>query len=150
MRTFFYISIYSLLITLSFSISLFFMPFKYVDNDHSYISCFSDGRRYETSPNYIFALDDKLDSFNDIKARKLCEYKIISDYNNTYSTPASVNYEFLPVVFQDSSWLNVIFVFLLTFVIGSALLESMGKLLKLKSSFFGQSLFNIITELFKS
>ena len=147
MKTIFYITLYGIVLALSFSIALTFAPFEYVDNDHSYISCFNDGKKYEASPNYIFALDTKLDSFNDIKARKLCEHKIISDYINSYSTPAIVNYQFLPAVTEDSSWLNVAFVFLLTFFSGSLLVERFGRLFKFKYSSFGQSLLNIFSEI---
>lgn len=136
--TVYYIFFYSLVLAISFSVSLIFAPFTFIDNDHSYIRCFKDGRKYETSPNYIFALDTKLDSFNDIKARKLCEHQIIRDYINSYPTPPVLNYEFLPAKAEDSSWMNVFFVFLLSFFAGTALIELSGRLLKYKINPFKQ------------
>ena len=145
---FYHVFLYSIVLALSFSSFLLFRPYEYVDNDHSYIRCFKDGISYETSPNLIFAIDTKLDSFNDAKARKLCEHKIISDYINSYSTPPKINYEFLPALSEKSSWPAALFVFLLTFLAGSFVVEVFAKLLGFKSSYFGKKFLDTFISLF--
>lgn len=118
-----YIILYIILFSLSIGSFVLFRPFTYIDNDHSYVLCKSDNVRYELGPNYIFAVGEQLDPFNDAKARKLCEHKIIRDYNHSYPTPEKQNYTFLPAKFQDSSWLNAIFAFLITFFLGMGFIE---------------------------
>ncbi len=136
-HTAFYTIGYSIIICLSLVAFSIFKPFTYIDNDHSYIHCFNDSISYETSPNLIFAVDKKLDAFNDEKARKLCQYKIISDYINYYKKPAQVNYELLPAYAQKSSWPAAVFAFWLTFILGSFITEAIGLSLKLGRSYFG-------------
>ncbi|MBI2641193.1 hypothetical protein HYW87_01190 [Candidatus Roizmanbacteria bacterium] len=101
---------------------MLFRPFMYIDNDHSYILCNKDKIRYELGPNVIFAIDKKLDPFNDAKARKLCEHQIIRDYINSYPVPEKINYTFLPQKLQESSWLGALFSAILTFAVGSFLI----------------------------
>lgn len=122
-----YYILYILLSAVAIASLMIFRPFPYVDNNQSYIQCFTDGIGYETSPNLIFALDTKLDSFNDSKARKLCAYHIISDYINMYQTPKEQNYMFLPAKLQDSSWLNAVFVGFVVFALGFLCIERIWK-----------------------
>lgn len=118
---------YTTLILISTAVFILFQPFTYIDNNKSYIDC-ADGSRYEASPNFIFALDKTLDPFNDKKARKLCQFKIISDYNDIYQTPKAVNYTFVPKNEEESSWPNALFASILLFLIGYYFLKSVTKL----------------------
>lgn len=81
------------------------------------MSCQPSREEYEINPNLIFAINEKLDPFNDGKARKLCQYHIIRDYNNAYSVPKEKNYIFKPALLQESSWLNAVFAVFLTAII---------------------------------
>ena len=117
---------YSLIIFLSISVFMLFRPFPYVDNDRSYILCYTNRVRYEITPNLIFAVDSQLDNFNDSKARKLCAYQIISDYNNVYPTPKEKNYTFLFAKTTQSSWPNALFAAFLVYLSGLVLVRSLG------------------------
>lgn len=101
-------------------------PFSYVDSFKSYIVC-NDGSRFDLASNYIFALEEKLDDSNDKKARKLCDYKIIRDYIDSYKAPNTINYTFYPVIKQESSYLNALFVALLAFFPGFLVIEVLRK-----------------------
>ena len=118
-----YLFFYSLLLAVVFGVFIVFRPFTYIDNDHSNVICRTDNAHYETSPNLIFLIDEHLDKLNDVKARKLCQYHIIRDYNNTYESPTHINYTLLPAIAYESSWINDIFVCLVTFFIGASLIE---------------------------
>ena len=97
-----------LILTLVFSLAtaafFLFKPFNYIDNDQSAVLCDNGRALINIGPNYIYSFEDKLDSFNDIKTRKLCQFNTIRDYNDTYKTPETINYQFKPVYSQDSSW----------------------------------------------
>lgn len=114
---------YSLLLSLTLFVFVVFQPFSYIDNDHSNLMCQGNNVPYETSPNMIFLIDKKLDKLNDSKARKLCQYHIIRDYNNTFETPHTLNYTLLPAESIESSWLSDIFICLIVFLSGSLLIE---------------------------
>lgn len=118
---------YSLLLSLTLFVFVIFQPFSYIDNDHSNLMCQGNNVPYETSPNMIFLIDKKLDKSNDSKARKLCQYHIIRDYNNTYETPHTLNYTLLPAESIESSWLSDIFICLIVFLSGSLLIEFIAK-----------------------
>lgn len=94
-----------LILTFSLAIGMFFLfePFKYLDNDQSTVIC-NTGGEFNIGPNYIYSFEDKLDKFNDVKARKLCTFGAIRDYINYYKTPAQKNYQLKPVFAQNSSW----------------------------------------------
>lgn len=108
-----------LTLTFLFSAGAFFLfkPFKYIDNDKSTILCQS-GAVFTIGPNYIYSLDDKLDRFNDDKARKLCQFNTIRDYNNTYQVPKIINYQFNPVSWQNSNWGDAVLVASTVILIG--------------------------------
>lgn len=144
----FYIFAYSLLIAIALTPAMLFLPFEFVNNDHSYLVCLKNGKQYELGPNFIFMIDSKgLDSFNHVKAGKLCEHTIIKDYGNTVPATSEINYKLIPAVAKDSSLLNVVFVFLVTFSLGSLLIEKLGKLAGLGLSRFGKYLFEFFQEI---
>lgn len=119
---------YIILISIALGVFYVFRPYSYVDNSKSTVVCLKDGKSYEIGWNFIYTFEDKLDSFNDIKARKICEYQAIKDYGNTLNTPASVNYQFVPILIQESSWADAIFMFFATFIMGGILIELITKL----------------------
>jgi hypothetical protein len=101
---------------------IIFKPFTYVDNDKSKIVCNNNGASFDAGPNYIYTLDQSLDGFNDVKARKLCEFNTIRDYIQAYKTP-SMNYQFKPVYTTNSSWGDALLMTLITFVVGTFAIE---------------------------
>lgn len=120
----FYLSSYSLLLSVIIAVFFILRPFSYIDNDRSNLICLIDKTINETGSNMIFMLDEHLNKPNDIKARKLCKYKIIRDYNNTYQTPTTINYTLIPKVAYESSWLNDIFICIVLFIFSSVIIES--------------------------
>ena len=142
-----YFSAYSMILAFSIVTLVFFLPFSYVDNDHSYVRCQADGVAYETSPNLIFLVDAKLDNFNDVKARKLCEYHVIRDYNRTYATPKRINYTLEVAKKQSSSFPNALFAFGLTFLLGSIITEITFKQLFKSQGRYHKLLFTAIENL---
>ncbi len=121
--TLLYITVYATLVALSFGAFIVFRPFMYVENNQSSIICTKDKHTYETAPNLIFAIDDVLDEFNDAKARKLCEFQIIHDYDNTFKTPIHKNYMFIPKKEQESSLFNGLFASGVVFILGAFIIE---------------------------
>ncbi|OGK22183.1 hypothetical protein A2866_03430 [Candidatus Roizmanbacteria bacterium RIFCSPHIGHO2_01_FULL_39_8] len=140
-----YVLLYGLVFSFTVSAFMLFRPFTYVENDHTYILCHTNQVRYETSPNLIYAIETKLDSFNDAKARKLCTYHIISDYINMYKVPKEVNYTFLPDKRTESGWLNALFGGFLVFLFGSAAIEAFYSQARLKIPYrFGKPFWNYL------
>ncbi|MBI2641195.1 hypothetical protein HYW87_01200, partial [Candidatus Roizmanbacteria bacterium] len=111
----FKIVFYTLFIAVCLSTLILFKPFRYVDNQKSYIVCKKDNSHFEIGPNLIYTFTQSLDDFNDKKARKLCEYKTIRDYADSQKTPQEVNYIFYPVYTTESSWSDVLFSSMLIF-----------------------------------
>lgn len=114
---------YSFLISLSFFVLYISKPFIYIDSSKSQIVCNKSGQSFESGWNFIYTFADKLDSFNDTKARKLCEFNIIKDYSNTYKTPVEVNYRFEPKFIQESSWADAFFMFFTSLIIGGIIIK---------------------------
>lgn len=141
-----YILTYSLVFALSMSSFIIFRPFFYVDNDTSTVVCNKDQKSYEISPNLIYSVDQKLDPGNDKKARKLCEYQIISDYTDVYKAPMEKNYIFAHSMEQESSWPNAVFAAFLIFFLGSAFVELiLRRILRIKQSYlFGKYFWRMI------
>lgn len=117
---------YLLLTTLSLSALIIFKPFTMVDNDTSKIVC-QKGGSFDAGPNYIYTFEQRLDSFNDEKARKLCEFGIIRDYHNVYKTPLSQNYDFKPIYRSVSSWGDALLVTGILMLGGCFLIELVKK-----------------------
>ena len=118
-----YIVLYVFFISISIGVFFIFKPFQYIDNQKSYLICTKDQSRFEIGPNLIYAFSRSLDSYNDKKARKLCEYKTIRDYADSQKTPETVNYKFYPVYTNESSWLNAIQAGVYTFIVLAFLIE---------------------------
>ena len=134
MRNLLNIFAHSAIISLALGSLFIFKPFTYIDNAQSQIICNKDGQTFELGWNFIYTFSDKLDSFNDTKARKLCEYKIIKDYSNTYQTPAIRNYDFRPKYIQESSWPEAIFMFFAMLIFGALIIELTNNTLKVRKS----------------
>lgn len=113
---------YFLLICLSFGMIIIFKPFTFVDNDKSKIVCDKNGSSFDAGPNFIYTFEEKLDSFNDEKARKLCEFNTIRDYINFYKTPP-LNYQFKPHYKTNSSWGDASLMTLASFALGLLAIE---------------------------
>ncbi len=123
-----------ILYTIVFSTSLFvfyiFKPFTYLDNAQSKIICNKNGAVFEIGWNFVYSFDGKLDAWNDIKARKICEYNAIKDYVNAVKTPQEVNYHFEPIYITESSWPDAIFMFVSTLIVGIIIAEIVSSRLK--------------------
>ena len=143
-----YLVLYAVMLGFSLSSLIILKPFLYTENNESYIIC-NDTSRFEIGPNFIFAFENKLDPVNDAKARKLCQYKIISDYSNVYETPKNTNYKFYPVLKQESSWANAIFIFFIMVNIAAICIEFIAnRLLTVSDDFrFGKVFTNLIKDL---
>lgn len=118
-----YLTSYFALITFSIGVFYVFRPFKFVDNSKSYLAC-KNNNRYFIGPNLVYSFDGKIDTYNDKKARKVCEYGLIRDYGDQYKAPATINYIFNPVYSQESSWSNAAFAFFLALFTGAVLIEA--------------------------
>ena len=114
---------YVLLLVISFSVFYIFKPYSYVDNATSHIICNKNSASFESGWNFVYAFDAKLDEFNDIKARKMCEYNLVKDYDNTVKTPPEVNYRFEPNYIKESSWADTIFMASATLIFGFIFIE---------------------------
>lgn len=98
-------------------------PFTYVDNVKTTITCTNNGASFEIGPNFIYILGDRIDEFNDIKARKLCAYGMVKDYGNTLVNPEKANYTLKPVYAQDQAWTATIFLGVVAYIIQVFLFE---------------------------
>ena len=83
-------------------------PHKVVNNEKSLIKC-NNGRNFTFSSINIFVFDknSSLSNYEDVAARKACEYGIKDDYSNSYKTPA-VNYQAIATSEIQGSWGDVI------------------------------------------
>ncbi|MBI4009304.1 hypothetical protein HY357_03655 [Candidatus Roizmanbacteria bacterium] len=139
-----YILVCILLISISFGAMSIFLPFTFVDNDQSKLICDKNAASFDIGPNYIYTLEDRLDAFNDEKARKLCEYSIIRDYGNFYQTPQNINYQFKPVYAKDSSWGDALLIGLATFFFGVLIIEGLQKIFVKQIHLTGQYRLGIV------
>lgn len=121
-----YLTLYIILLSLSIGIFYVFKPFTYVDNNKSLITCSKDGRSFEAGWNFVYTFNKSLDSFNDAKARKLCQYNAIKDYADYYKTPATINYQFVPKYIQESSWGDALVMFFAFFILGLIIIETLN------------------------
>lgn len=117
-----YLVSYIILISLSLSSFYIFKSIKFIDNINSYLVC-ENGEKLDIGPNFIYSFSNKLDAFNDIKARKLCEYSMIRDYNNTLKTPTQKNYVFYPIYKTEYGIKNQISAMLFVLIIGHFVIE---------------------------
>jgi hypothetical protein len=121
----FYILVYLILAAFSAGVFLVFLPFKYVDPIESLIHCYS-GRAYAPNAALIFSVDGKLDQFNDEKARKLCTYGVVRDYQDFYQAPDKINYWFTPIYSQESSIAEALLASFVIFSLGAAIIETIS------------------------
>lgn len=121
------VTAFSIMIALSLTLLMAFRPYSFVDNDKSKLICDKNGASFDMGPNYIYTLDNKLDSFNDEKARKLCEFNIIRDYGNFYKNPTAVNYQLKPTYAKDSSWGDAILMASVILLFGVLIVETIKK-----------------------
>jgi hypothetical protein len=99
-----YYASYLLLFLLFLETFYIFQPFTITNHDKSSIVCEKNNLSYEFGLNLIFAIDNKLDPQADKNIRKLCEYSIINDFQDTYKTPSRVNYFVDMINETDGSW----------------------------------------------
>jgi hypothetical protein len=122
----FYILVYLILAAFSAGVFLVFLPFKYVDPIESLIYC-SAGQAHASNSTFVFSVDGRLDSFNDNKARKLCAYGAIMDYQDFYQEPDKINYRFVPKFSQESSAIEAFLASFVTFSLGVVVIEITSK-----------------------
>lgn len=122
---FIYLVFYTLILALAAGSFIIFRPIVYVDSTKAKIYC-ADGKEYGANAVFIFSLNGGLDEFNDKKARKLCEYGTIFDYQDAFAIPAKINYRFDPVFYQESSYPEAGLGFILTFTIGAFIIETVS------------------------
>lgn len=138
---------YSFLILLSLMVFFIFYPFKYVDPIESQLYCYN-GMSHQTNSILVFSTDGTLDSFNDTKARKFCEYGTIMDYHDFYQKPAQINYKYSPVYKTESSIFEALLASLVFFSFGIIIIETIFR--KRTENFsFGKRFLNMILFLLK-
>ena len=105
---FLYVSIFILGIILVVYIGYQGKPHEVVSNQKSYLEC-TNGKTisFESANIFVFDKTQPLASYEDINARKACEYNIKDDYSNKYKTPA-LNYKAKVVSEIQGSWEDVI------------------------------------------
>lgn len=79
-------------------------PFTIIDHFKTKVVCNTNNATYEIGPNLIYIFDDKPDGRTEKNIRKLCEYAIINDYNDTYKTPENKNYRLATQYVSYGSW----------------------------------------------
>ncbi len=143
-----YILFYSILTSLSMGIFLIFQPFAYVDNNQSTIYCIEKNTQHQIGPNFIYTFSSSFDSYNDSKAKKICEYSIIRDYYDAYPKPVKNNYKLNIVYTKESSLPEAFFASVIFFLAGSCSIEVVRKIILLmignNSTSIGSSLFNFL------
>lgn len=140
---------YSVLITFSLAIFYIFFPFKYVDPINSAIYC-PNNIRVALNSVVIFSVDGKIDSFNDLKARKQCAFNTIQDYHSFYPDPGKVDYRIEYSYSQESSILEALLTSIIFFTLGVLFIENFFYFLfylfsKKRDLNFGQFYLNIIS-----
>lgn len=123
---------YSIIAVISLAVFIIFKPYSYIDNNRSQIVCDKSSAAFDIGPNYIYTFETTLDDFNDKKARKLCEYGIIRDYQDFYKTPLAKNYLFRPTYSHESSWPDALLISTATFFLGAFVFELIKKMISAK------------------
>lgn len=84
-------------------------PQSIVDDEKSYIACYN-GNTYKLDANgiYVYSMDaTQLNIYDDVAARKLCQYGLKNDYSTYYNnlkTSANINYQLKLVEGTSGSW----------------------------------------------
>lgn len=144
---FVYIFTYIILVLSSFAVFFVFYPFKYIDPNESKIYC-NNGMSHQTNSILVFSVDGTLDSFNDAKARKFCEYGTIMDYYDFYQKPVQINYKFAPIYKTESSVFEALLLSLVFFSFGAIVIETIFRN-KIKNFSLGKRFLNVIYFLIK-
>jgi hypothetical protein len=118
-----YLISYVILFSIAYSAFYIFKPYKYVDNATSRVICDKDNYQVDAGWNLVYTFDQQLDRFNDIKARKICEYNVIKDYTDVYKPPSKINYRFIPQYIQESSWKDALIIFFAPLFLGAIIIE---------------------------
>ena len=111
---------YAIIISVSLFTFFIFRPYKFIEHNKTKIVCQKNNQSYYIGPNLIFAFEEKLDPQTDKNVRKLCEYAIINDSQNTFKTPEKVNYALSVAYEKEGSWVDtalvssVIFLLMIT------------------------------------
>ncbi len=147
MKNIFYFITYAVLISISLGAVLVYKPFTYIDNSKSSIICTKNGSKYEIGPNFIYVLGNKIDKFNDIKARKLCEYGLVKDYSGSLKIPENVNYSLEIVKTKDSSWIDAILSGIVIFFLEIIFFETFYFVIKKRIGIIGKVFLNIFIKL---
>lgn len=113
---------FSFILAFLFGLFLYFIPFTYIDNAKSQIVC-ENKQVFDMGPNYIYAFDRVLDSFNDVQARKICAFGAIRDYDGVLQPPKKINYDVIFIRANSSDWFTSIFMFVLMFMSGMILFQ---------------------------
>lgn len=98
--------IITLLISVVLSLFAFytFIPYKFVDHENSRIICLNNHQSYTIGPNLFYLFSTEFDSNIDKNVRKLCEFGIINDFQDTYKTPNRQNYQLQIVQKYSNGW----------------------------------------------
>jgi len=147
MKNILYCLTYSIIISISLGALVIYKPVTYIDNGKSSIVCTKNNQKFEMGPNFIYIFGDKIDDFNDSKARKLCEYGLVKDYGNTLQKPSNVNYTLDIVMTQDSSWTNAIIAAFVLFIFGMIVIEAFFFLITKSLGKVGKEFLNIFEKL---
>jgi len=111
------------------AVSFFYIsrPYTIIDHNKSNIICTNSNKTYELGPNFFYLFGNTFDPLIDSNIRKLCEYEIINDYQNTFKTPDNVNYKISPVYIQEMQWGDTFLVAIVFIMLGIGMAELIQK-----------------------
>lgn len=108
-----------------------FRPYRVLDHQKTTIICVKNNMTYEAGPNLIYAFSETLDPQTDKNVRKLCEYSIMGDYQDSYKAPEMVNYKMIAAYEQRFNWVDTLLVTFVIALIGFAFMEKARTALKI-------------------
>ena len=118
---------------LSIAILYIMQPYTILDHVKTKVICNKNNASYEIGPNLIYIFDDKVDTLTDKNLRKLCEYAIINDYNDSFKTPPIVNYHIVPAYEKQGSWGDALLISIVFFITALSFIAIMANRVKKKS-----------------
>lgn len=118
LKSWLYLLTYAIVFSIAIAVFYLYRPYSFIDHRKTKIICNKNNVSYDIGPNLIFAFDQKLDPLTDKNVRKLCEYAIINDDQDTYKTPSKINYRLELEHQKEGSWGDALLLSLAVFFLG--------------------------------